>query len=144
MKTLNHPTTSKEEENIKIKLIEALNRSNKKKTYRDVKLLLPVNISGKAFNVEVKFVLKNRKETNEKGLYHHAIYALEQEIKLNSRDRKCGLKTKIKQASQQAIKNNPELIEQLSKDKNSPITEEKAIETIYQFLLKKTTPLAIP
>jgi hypothetical protein len=77
-------------------------------------------------------------------VYHHAVFALEQKIKLASRDKKFVLKTDIKEACKQVIKNNPELIKQLSKEKEHPISEEETIEKVYHFLLKKTLPLAIP
>jgi hypothetical protein len=74
-----------------------------------------MDMRGKLFNIEVKFVLSDWEQTNEKGLRRHEVFKLIEKIKLQSRDQKFVLKSWIKQECENLVREVPQLHEEVSK-----------------------------
>lgn len=107
--------------------------------YKDIKLIIPMDMRGKLFNVELKFVLSDWEQTNEKGLYRHEVFKLIEKIKLKSRDQKFVLKSWIKKECETLVEDVPQLHEEVSKWHNHD-----TVSKIYDHIMKEMQPIHIP
>ncbi len=100
--------------------------------YTDVKLLVPMTMKGKSFNTEVKFVLWDWQETNEKWLNRHEVLKLQQKIQLKSRDQKVLSTQRIWEQCQQLVtKDCPAIVEDIAKGHNN-----EAVKILYEHVTK--------
>lgn len=104
------------------------------KGYKDTKLLVPVTMKGKLFTIEVKFVLGNRQETNERGLNRHEVLKLKQKIELRCRDQKFLSAERIRwQCKQLVEKECPAIMEDIAPENN-----EEAVDILYDHVISDT------
>jgi hypothetical protein len=68
---------------------------------------------------EIKFLTKDNYESNERGLAHHDIMRLKQNIQLRCRDEKFILADKIKREIELLLRRNPELKSQIESELNA-------------------------
>ncbi|MDR0608342.1 MAG: hypothetical protein LBG52_08675 [Candidatus Peribacteria bacterium] len=108
------------------------------KDYIDAKLILPIKV-GKPFTFELKFVLPNRRETNEKGFSRHEVYKLLSKLENQSRHKKTIFEEEILGGIEETLTKTPVLIDELAKgDRN--LAKEMLLQHIYSKLQKVVLP----
>ncbi len=109
--------SSKDERKVKEKLRRIFNskmldkKNNSGDDYVDIKFLIPLNVRGCRFKIELKFVIKWNK--NEFGLAHHSIFDLDKTIKQEFRKRKFLTVQYVERLIDKTISENWVLIEQI-------------------------------
>jgi len=99
-------------------ILNSINKSSVKKSsnstkYIDTKLIIPTLMRPNPLPMEIKFLTKENYENNERGLAHHDIMRLKQNIQLRCRDEKFILADKIKREIELLLQRNPELKSQV-------------------------------
>lgn len=102
-------------------ILSSISNSDKKKSsnstkYIDTKLIVPTLMRPNPLPMEIKFLTKENYENNERGLAHHDIMRLKQNIQLRCRDAKFILADKIKREIELLLRRNPELKSQIEAD----------------------------
>lgn len=102
-------------------ILSSTSNSNDKKSsnstkYIDTKLIVPTLMRPNPLPMEIKFLTKENYENNERGLAHHDIMRLKQNIQLRCRDQKFILADKIKREIELLLRRNPELKSQIEAD----------------------------
>lgn len=94
-------------------------RSSNSTKYIDTKLIIPTLMRPNPLPTEIKFLTKDNYESNERGLAHHDIMRLKQNIQLRCRDEKFILADKIKWEIELLLRRNPELKSQIESELNA-------------------------
>lgn len=102
-------------------ILSSIERSSSKKSsnstkYIDTKLIIPTLMRPNPLPIEIKFLTKDNYENNERGLAHHDIMRLKQNIQLRCRDEKFILADKIKREIELLLQKNPELKSQIESE----------------------------
>jgi hypothetical protein len=124
-------------------LLSVLATANEKKQitsehYIDVKLLLPIKV-GKPFTFELKFVLPNRRETNEKGFSRHEVYKLLSDLENQSRHKKTIFEEDILRRVEETLAKTPVLIDEMAKG-DLELANQKLTQHVYSKLQKVVLP----
>lgn len=110
-------------------------KSSNSTKYIDTKLIVPTLMRPNPLPMEIKFLTKENYENNERGLAHHDIMRLKQNIKLRCRDEKFILADKIKREIELLLQKNPELKAQIESEliaNNRGSDNTDAAEEIYK------------
>lgn len=122
--------------------IKNINYNRKKwssNDYKDVKLIVPVNLKWIPFNVEIKFVTKDFETFNDRWYSSHAILKWAEMIESICRHKKFITENEIKQIVSDIIQESPELIDQIAK------WNEKALhEELFEYFMNKCEKINIP
>lgn len=105
-------------------ILGSIEKSSTKKSsnstkYIDTKLIIPTLMRPNPLPTEIKFLTKDNYENNERGLAHHDIMRLKQNIQLRCRDEKFILADKIKREIELLLRRNPELKSQIESELNA-------------------------
>ncbi len=130
-------------------IINSVNKSSVKKSsnstkYIDTKLIIPTLMRPNPLPMEIKFLTKENYENNERGLAHHDIMRLKQNIQLRCRDEKFILADKIKREIELLLWRNPELKSQVEAqliDNNRWRDNIDASEEIYKDIINNLSVL---
>ena len=109
------------------------------KDYKDVKLIVPVNLEGTLFNIEIKFVTKDYELFNDRGYASHSILKWAEMIESICRHKKYITENEIKKIVDSVIQQSPELIDQISK-----WNEEDLHEELFDYFINKCEKISIP
>jgi hypothetical protein len=121
-----------------IKQIE-YNRKKWSSNYRDMKLIVPVNIKWNIFNVEVKFVTQDYDIENDRGYSSHVILKWLEKIATLSRHKKYVTMNDIENIVDEIVKDWPELEDQIwDWDRNALYDE------LISYLLDRCEKINIP
>ncbi len=130
-------------------IINSINKSSVKKSsnstkYIDTKLIIPTLMRPNPLPMEIKFLTRENYENNERGLAHHDIMRLKQNIQLRCRDEKFILADKIKREIELLLRRNPELKTQVEAqliDNNRWRDNIDASEEIYKDIINNLSVL---
>jgi len=121
-----------------IKHIE-YNRKKWSSNYRDMKLIVPVNVKWTVFNIEVKFVTQDYDMENDRWYSSHVILKWLEKIATLSRHKKYVTTRDVENIVQEIIKDWPELEDQIWEWNKKILADE-----LYSYLLDKCEKINIP
>lgn len=98
-----------------------------------------MKIRGNAFNFELKFVLPDRRETNEKGESRHEVYKVLADMDNISRHKKCVFTGEVVQSAEETLEKQPGLVDDLAKGQR-----EEARKNLTQHILSKLEKVIFP
>ncbi|MDR2541543.1 MAG: hypothetical protein LBD11_07495 [Candidatus Peribacteria bacterium] len=114
-------------------------KDNTSKEYVDAKLIIPIKMRGKSFNFELKFVLPNRKETNEKGESRHEVYKAGADMSNISRHKKSVFENNVIQKAEEALEKSPGLVDDLAKGH-----KDRARQNLVKHILSSLEKVILP